>query len=65
MQRTFFRGANLLDGTHAAASDVTIVVEGDRITHVARPDGPPPPQPDAEDQVFEVAGKTVMPGMYF
>ncbi len=65
MQRTFFRGATLLDGTHAAQSDVTIVVEGDRITHVTRPDGPPAPQPDAEDQVFEVAGKTVMPGMYF
>jgi imidazolonepropionase-like amidohydrolase len=65
MQRTFLRGANLLDGTNPARPDVTIVLEGDRVTHIAGPGDAPAPKPKREDQVFEVAGKTVMPGMYF
>ncbi len=63
--RTFFRGANLLDGTNPARADVTVVLEDERITHVAGPGDAPAPQPTPEDQVFEVAGKTLMPGMVF
>ena len=65
LERTFFRGANLLDGAHEARGDVTVVVEGDRITQVAGPEDPAPDGPGPNDRVYEVAGKTLMPGMHF
>jgi len=60
-QRIVFTGANLLDGDRPARAGVSVVVEGERITHAS--DGPPPAAgPDA--RVVDLAGKTLMPGMY-
>ena len=58
MTRTVFTHANVLDGEHPAQPDVTVVVEGQRITAVAshvesRPD----------DVVYDVTGKTMLPGL--
>ncbi len=60
MSRVIFRGANLLDGEHAPRPDTTVVVEDERITHVAQGAGP---EPGADDRVIELAGKTLMPGL--
>lgn len=60
MKRVLFRGANLVDGDNPARSGISVLVEGERILCVA---------PDAEmddveaDQVLELNGDTLMPGM--
>jgi imidazolonepropionase-like amidohydrolase len=60
MRRVLFRGANLLDGEHAAQKGMSVLVEGDRIKRVA---------PDAElenevvDECRDLNGATLMPGM--
>lgn len=60
MQRTIFTNVRLLDGDKAPLDDVTVVVAGDRFESVvngpcrdARPD----------DQLFDLGGRTLMPGM--
>lgn len=65
MSRTFFRGARLLDGIHPPQADVTVVVEGNRITAVSGPKDPGPEAPGPEDRVIELGGQTLMPGMIF
>jgi imidazolonepropionase-like amidohydrolase len=55
-----FRGANLVDGEHPARPG-TILVEGQRIAAVTNGDGP---APASGDRVIDLAGKTVMPGMF-
>ena len=65
MSRTYFRGARLLDGLHSPQEDVTVVVEGNRIGAVAGPGDPAPEAPGPEDQVIELGGQTLMPGMIF
>lgn len=61
MARTVLKRANLLDGTSAARPDATVVLEGDRIARVTTDEtfetGP-------GDRVIDLAGKTLMPGMF-
>lgn len=60
MNRILFRGANLLDGDNPAVSGMSVLVGGERIVSIA---------PDAQltdsvaDQVIELDGATLMPGM--
>ncbi len=65
MSRTYFRGARLLDGRNAPRPDVTVVVEGNRISAVAGPEDATPEAPRPEDQLIELGGQTLMPGMIF
>ena len=58
MTRTFFQGANLLDGENPLQPGTTVVVEGERIIQVGGN-----AKPGAEDRVIDLAGKTLMPGM--
>ncbi|WP_331771127.1 amidohydrolase family protein (plasmid) [Embleya sp. NBC_00888] len=60
MTRLVLTGANLLDGTNAAVADRTVVVEGERIVAVRseRPD------PQDGDVLVDLAGRTLMPGMF-
>jgi imidazolonepropionase-like amidohydrolase len=61
MGRQFFTGARLLDGSGGSASNVTVVVEGDRILSVGAPNATP--APGAGDKVYPLGGMTLMPGM--
>ena len=60
MSRVLFKGANLLDGDNPARPGMSVLVVGERITTIA---------PDTQltgveaDQVLELAGATLMPGM--
>ncbi|MFI6977434.1 amidohydrolase family protein [Embleya sp. NPDC050154] len=60
MTRLVLTGVNLLDGTNAAVADRTVVVEGERIVAVRseRPD------PQDGDVLVDLAGHTLMPGMF-
>lgn len=63
MNRIFFVGATLIDGINPARDDVTVVVEGNRISAVGL--GTDVPVPDGSDQVFRLErGVTLMPGLY-
>jgi imidazolonepropionase-like amidohydrolase len=59
MARTIFKGARVFDGREVLAADTTVAVEGNRITHV----GQGPLAEEASDTVYDLAGKTLMPGM--
>ncbi len=61
MERTIFRGANLLDGLSAARPDSTVVVNQGRIESVVQGEGPPPAP---GDRVVDLGGRTLMPGMF-
>src|SRR5260370_3384439 len=61
MGRIFFRGANLIDGTHKPKRNATVVVEGERITAVGT--NGDAPAPGAHDTVFDLGGKSLMPRM--
>ncbi len=61
MARVIFAKANLVDGEHPAKRNTTVVVEGDKITRVAAGDGV---ASRPGDRVVDLAGKTLMPGMY-
>jgi imidazolonepropionase-like amidohydrolase len=61
MGRTFFRRANLIDGIHPAKKNTTIVVEGERIAAVAT--NGDAPKPSAQDTIFDLNGRSLMPGM--
>jgi imidazolonepropionase-like amidohydrolase len=61
MGRIFFTGANLLDGINPPQPEITVVVDGDRITAVGA--NGDVPQAAARDTVFDLGGKTLMPGM--
>src|ERR1700686_2720308 len=61
MGRIFFRRANLIDGRNAPKKNATVVVENDRITAVVT-DGDVP-KPAAHDVVYDLAGRSLMPGM--
>ena len=61
MGRIFFRRANLIDGRNAPKKNATVVVENDRITAVAS--NGDAPKPDANDVVYDLAGRSLMPGM--
>jgi predicted amidohydrolase YtcJ len=58
--RTIFRSANLIDGDSAARARHSVVVEGNSIAEV----GPDPAiHPRPTDTVYDLAGKSLMPGM--
>jgi len=60
-ERWFFRGGRVFDGrSDHALERASVVVEGERITTVAEGRGP---EPGPGDQVVELAGRTLMPGM--
>jgi imidazolonepropionase-like amidohydrolase len=61
MGRIFFRRANLIDGRNAPKKNATVVVEDDRITAVAT--NGDAPKPGANDVVYDLAGRSLMPGM--
>lgn len=61
MKRVFFTGANLIDGVNPPKPNSTVVVEDDRIVTVGA-DGRVP-KPAARDTVFDLSGKSLMPGM--
>jgi len=61
MGRTFFRRANLIDGRSAPRKNSTVVVEGNRIATVAA--NGDAPKPNANDVVYDLAGRSLMPGM--
>ncbi|HJO25414.1 MAG: amidohydrolase family protein [Myxococcota bacterium] len=59
--RIVFTSANLVDGVNPAQRGVTVIVEGERITHVgagAAPDSRP------GDRMVDLSDKTLMPGMF-
>lgn len=60
MTRTVFRNANVLDGL-AALGKADVIVEAERITEVCQLPNPTPLRDD--DVVYDVQGKTLMPGM--
>jgi len=60
MSRTVFRNANVLDGI-AALGKADVIVEGDRIVEIASLPNPSPPRDG--DVVYDLKGKTLMPGM--
>jgi imidazolonepropionase-like amidohydrolase len=62
MKRTFFANATLVDGVNAPQEGMTVVVEGNRITAVCR--STDAPAPETQDQVFDVSGLTLMPGLF-
>lgn len=62
MNRIFLVGAILIDGAEAPRPDTTVVIAGNRITAVGASGSVPPP--DAGDQVLDLAGAAVMPGMF-
>ncbi len=61
MGRIFFRRANLIDGVNAPKKNATVVVEGERITAVAT--NGDAPKPAAQDTVYDLNGRSLMPGM--
>jgi len=61
MARVFFNGANLIDGVNPPRPNSTVVVEDDRIIAVGTDGGMP--KPAARDTVFNLGGKSLMPGM--
>jgi imidazolonepropionase-like amidohydrolase len=61
MARTFFRRANLIDGVNPPKKNATVVVDGDRVTAVGTNGSVP--KPAAHDLVYDLAGRSLMPGM--
>ena len=59
MSRIVFRSANLLDGDNPSRPNSTVVVEGQRVTEAASG----AMSPRAGDQVVDLNGMTLMPGM--
>jgi imidazolonepropionase-like amidohydrolase len=59
MSRLILTAANVLDGESPAMPGRTVVIEGERITSVAAE----PPQAAPGDQVVDLGGRTLMPGM--
>jgi len=59
-ERLVLRGAQVFDGDRSVERGRTVVVVGDRIERVA-PDAAYAPRPG--DRVYELGGKTLMPGM--
>jgi len=61
MGRTFFRRVNLIDGINPPRKNSVVVVEDERITAVSSEADAPPPS--ANDVIFDLDGRSLMPGM--
>jgi imidazolonepropionase-like amidohydrolase len=61
MTRTFFHRANLIDGINPPKKNSVVVVDDERITHVGTEADAP--APSANDLIFDVDGRSLMPGM--
>jgi imidazolonepropionase-like amidohydrolase len=61
MGRTFFRRANLIDGVNPPKKNSVVVVEDERITNVGSEADAP--APSANDLIFDLDGRSLMPGM--
>ena len=61
MARIFFQRANLIDGLNRPQANATVVVEGERIVAVGS--NGDAPTPTAEDIVYDLNGRSLMPGM--
>lgn len=61
MARIFFRGVNLIDGDHKPQPNTTVVIQGKRISAVAKNGAAP--KPTSKDAVYDLNGKSLMPGM--
>jgi imidazolonepropionase-like amidohydrolase len=61
MSRKFFRRANLLDGVNPPKRDSVVIVEDERITSVGTEADAP--APSANDLIFDLDGRSLMPGM--
>lgn len=61
MARIFFRGVNLIDGDHKPQPNSTVVIQGKRISAVAKNGAAP--KPTSKDAVYDLHGKSLMPGM--
>ena len=59
MTRLALTAARLIDGINPAVDGATVVIEGDRIVGVSS-DLPP----EDVDTVIDLAGRTLMPGMF-
>ena len=57
----FLRGARLIDGLNKPCNDMVIVITDDRISRVVPAARAPTPR--KKDTVFDLGGKSVMPGM--
>lgn len=61
--RTFFLNGRVVDGTAAPALDpATLIVDGNTIAYCGAPESAP--QPAAGDRVVDLAGKTLVPGLF-
>ena len=63
MAKTFLRSAKLIDGINAPRDDMVVVLEDERIAEVAT--AAEAPVPKANDTVYDLAGRALMPGMAF
>jgi imidazolonepropionase-like amidohydrolase len=59
MGRLILTNATVLDGENPAVTGRTVVIDGDRIQSVSAT----PPAPAADDEVVDLGGRAVMPGM--
>lgn len=62
MSRLFFVDVTLIDGINPPAPNVTVIVEGRRVSTIAPARQAPLPQ--AQDRVLDVPGATLMPGLF-
>lgn len=61
--RSFFTNCRLVDGTGAdAVANATVVLDGDQVAWCGAAKQAPPPE--AADQVVDLTGKTVLPGLF-
>ena len=60
MSRLVLTNATVLDGINPPVTDRTVVIEGERIDAVTSAK----PEPTSDDRVVDLAGRTVMPGMF-
>jgi imidazolonepropionase-like amidohydrolase len=61
MGRIHFTNARLVDGDGSTRTGVSVVVEGERIARVVEGGGVE--QPESGDEVYDLGGRTIMPGM--
>lgn len=61
MPRTFFRRANLIDGVNPPKRNFVVVVQDERITNVCTEADAP--EASANDLIFDLDGRSLMPGM--